>query len=764
MDQTSTSPVGKKASDLGYVEETPTASSQTQRAQPPAPRIDASEFVQNAAGKRASDLGYKDVPIVSPGVDIAKSIVSGAQNIPIGAIGLPGTILGFAEAGRQKAIEKAEELGTRAYSYLRGESGTAEGDRRLEEMRARQKTGREIIERGPRLPTAYDIAEKIEPVAQAIGVPGPLYEPQTKAGKYGKTMIEFAGPGLLGKQKAVMTAVGALSGAASETAGQATEALGFSPEVQTAARVISGLATGVYAPRMLETGRNILAPTAKAERQIATQIASARAGGKAPSDADIQTALSELRQRAASGTATPGEQLVAYDLLGKRGAGVVERGAGTEGGANAARMIDEFIKERQAATTQRLTSAFDSIYGGKIQSDVARATMQRGIDIDNPALFTRAKSAPAAQNVQSSVTDAVKADPLAAPAINAAARTMRGAAPDNLTFWHEVKTNLDYMVDQAYKNNDTLLGKQLQAVRDSLRSDLKAKVPEYGQALDSASGFFKGKNAIDSGVNFAGKNYTMPELQDARRAYNNYGPAQKRQFEEAYLYQLRENAKTSTGPSVVSNLQGEYEKMAALFGRQKADRLYSVATAEDVINLKNAIDFTRPAGLPGMFSGMGKQSLGPTAGFGGISYFLMNPTVANLGTALVLGGTAARRLALNAEERAVVGQINKVLASNNPQQIERLSKMAAQNPNINSVLDKYKELMIRMLQVTPSASRTMESRQERKSGGRVMSAQHMLAAAERAKKDISGKTKVLLNSSDDHVAKALEIAKQNLEG
>lgn len=57
-----------------------------------------------------------------------------------------------------------------------------------------------------------------------------------------------------------------------------------------------------------------------------------------------------------------------------------------------------------------------------------------------------------------------------------------------------------------------------------------------------------------------------------------------------------------------------------------------------------------------------------------------------------------------------------------------------------------------------------ENRPQRKSGGRVMTAGHMLAAAERAKKDISGKTKVLLNSSDDHVAKALEIAKQNLEG
>jgi len=56
------------------------------------------------------------------------------------------------------------------------------------------------------------------------------------------------------------------------------------------------------------------------------------------------------------------------------------------------------------------------------------------------------------------------------------------------------------------------------------------------------------------------------------------------------------------------------------------------------------------------------------------------------------------------------------------------------------------------------------TRKPRKAGGRVMSSQAILAAAERAKKEISGATKALLNSSDEHVAKALEIAKQNLEG
>jgi hypothetical protein len=57
-------------------------------------------------------------------------------------------------------------------------------------------------------------------------------------------------------------------------------------------------------------------------------------------------------------------------------------------------------------------------------------------------------------------------------------------------------------------------------------------------------------------------------------------------------------------------------------------------------------------------------------------------------------------------------------------------------------------------------------RQGRKKGGRVtaMNGQQLIAALEKAKREVNNQTKVLLNSSDETVAQALEIANRNIEG
>jgi len=46
----------------------------------------------------------------------------------------------------------------------------------------------------------------------------------------------------------------------------------------------------------------------------------------------------------------------------------------------------------------------------------------------------------------------------------------------------------------------------------------------------------------------------------------------------------------------------------------------------------------------------------------------------------------------------------------------------------------------------------------------AMSGQQLIAALEKAKREVNNQTKVLLNSSDETVARALEIANRNIEG
>jgi len=57
-----------------------------------------------------------------------------------------------------------------------------------------------------------------------------------------------------------------------------------------------------------------------------------------------------------------------------------------------------------------------------------------------------------------------------------------------------------------------------------------------------------------------------------------------------------------------------------------------------------------------------------------------------------------------------------------------------------------------------------DARTGRKSGGRVMTSDKLVAAVERAKKNINNSTQNLLRTPDTHVAQALEIANRNLEG
>lgn len=59
---------------------------------------------------------------------------------------------------------------------------------------------------------------------------------------------------------------------------------------------------------------------------------------------------------------------------------------------------------------------------------------------------------------------------------------------------------------------------------------------------------------------------------------------------------------------------------------------------------------------------------------------------------------------------------------------------------------------------------SVDARTGRKSGGRVMTSDKLVAAVERAKKNINNSTQNLLRTPDTHVAQALEIANRNLEG
>jgi hypothetical protein len=761
--QNTGSPIGKTYDELGI----PDPQSQASSRRP----ASVSPSIESPIGKTYEELGVKEHEPVSPGWDLAKSIGSGLQSAAIGTVTAPIDIPSFLGKAADYPFEKAREGVVHGYNWIRGESDKPEGEARLENLRKSREFQEQLREQG-RIKLGYqDVAGAIEPYAkQTIGV-GPLYEPETQPGKFTKTITEFAAPGLVGKagaaEKAVRTVANVVGGAGSEAAGQMTEAAGLSPTAQAAARILAGLGFTHYGQRIGTSTKNFIAPTEKGEQIIAENISEARRRGVAPSDVQVQEALK-------SPSGSSGE-MAAYDLLGKKGKDLVEQGVSSPGGKQAAQAIDDMLAKRQAAAVPRINNAIDQLYGGTVDAQTTLKRMNAGIAVDNPILFKQAMSAPQAQNVRTNVIDAIEAQPLAQQAINDAAKAFNLpkptakqslATPDNLPFWHEVKTNLDDQVNKAFSSGDNTLGRNLQKIRDNLRSDLKKTVPDYGNALDISSQYFQGKNAVEAGYNF-GKSYNPGiDLQDKIKAFKKYGVAQQRQFEEGHMLALKEKAINGTkgsGP-IWSNIDAEKAKIAAMYGPQKAARLSAIANAEDAFNLKNMIDLHPVTGTPDRF-GQAIQFAKAPVGFAALSQMLITPTATALGSGMLVGAEVLKKLALTAEERRVSAEVNRLLSARNPATIARLSQMAEKNPAVNSLMGKYNSLMTEMLtanvQLRPSVEETLD-RPARKSGGRV--SDKLVAAVDRAKKNINNSTQSLLRTPDTHVAQALEIANRNLEG
>lgn len=153
------------------------------------------------------------IPEVNTLADVAKSGGVGVARGALGMVGLPGT------------IEQLGRMGINAAGSALG----AEGN---------------VVSPETALPTGSDLQKRVE------GVTGKFYEPQTTAGKYARTVGEFA-PGALFPGSAVQRVLGNVVGPAlaSETAGQMTEGTAAEPWAR-----VGGALVGAGLPGMISRG------------------------------------------------------------------------------------------------------------------------------------------------------------------------------------------------------------------------------------------------------------------------------------------------------------------------------------------------------------------------------------------------------------------------------------------------------------------------------------------------------------------------------
>jgi hypothetical protein len=97
-------------------------------------------------------------------------------------------------------------------------------------------------------------------------------------------------------------------------------------------------------------------------------------------------------------------------------------------------------------------------------------------------------------------------------------------------------------------------------------------------------------------------------------------------------------------------------------------------------------------------------------------------------------------------------------AAKRPPPIRDFQKSSLGQPNITAAMPTESEPMYS----EPPPLTIPVGRTARKSGGRVITGEQMVAMAERAKRELGNETKQILGADDNHVAKALEVANSQL--
>lgn len=548
-------------------------------------------------------------------------------------------------------------------------------------------------------------------------------------------------------------------------------------------------------------------------------------------------AASVLEQRGKGGTLTP-EQ---YTMLRDAGYPVMPidvRGAPAAAAAAGSRS-EEGLRDLNEALRNRAATA-----DAAAQSHLLDMSRSRGVGTLDVATLTAAADAakqnalsgpyraaynlPHAQNLP--IPDWILQSPIGKQAIKEASeglgyRTSTGNFTDtgpfvrnsqtgnlelpaggtiNLEFLDRVKRSLNDQYKALKGANAGNLADDLNEAIKPFVADLRARVPEYGQVLDTAGTYLRGNNAFHDGFEFynlmkgaqGNKTSSAANARDySQQLYlfaNKYTPEERALFQEGILSRAYQNPTEMS--RYISNLRPQQlDGLRTIMGRD-FDPFYNSMIAHNTSMAMQNI-----AAKSGMLDkpfartviGQGLSTAANVAAFGSF-----NPAGLVL-NALTQGGVMYmnRRSARQAEELLSM--------ASDPNRVPDMLKLISENPSYRTILMRLQPYLTRMASGGTEAAETPDvvetageivrnapgeiarmgrsvsealqpiqrapqrfagGRVGRASGGRLVRNDHaaraaaLIRAAEAAKKAHNKTTEDILEQPDEAVAKALSIA------
>ena len=704
-----------------------------------------------------ADLGMLSArPDLRPTYDVPKSALSAVERLPIGMVNAPADLLNFVSKAIENGIAATEVGAVKLYNAARGDTDTPEGKARIDLVNKAVEMARSTNEK-TRPKSTQEWAQAIEPYAQQVLPVGPAYQSKTSPGQFTQTAIDVMGPGMFGKGKLAekfIRGAGSLVGV--EASDKAADMIGLTdPTTRTALGILGAIAGGVGGEAAIQGTRvvgKILDPSEAANIRIAQAIKLARDNDRAPTDQEIQDASAAQKP------------MTVYDVTGGQDQQLIAPNV-TGPAREAARKINDFITQRGEQAADRVNSNLNKILGKDIDAGQTKENISAQQKVDNDINYKKALNDPMAGDVESPFVQSVIGNPLAEDAIKKATKEL-GGYNNNLKYWDQVKQNLDDSVNEAYKKGQNNFAERLKDLRDGLRDDLVSQNPEYGVALNGASSFFKAKNALQAGYNYA-LNFNTFDAAGARKALANYDAGNFGLFQEGFVSALQDKAKGGVDKLLTGiDKTASVGKLNDVFPSENGTQARQIQTMVDLENMTrdvqrielgaNLADSAKPglgrylvgiaSATPGVFAGLTTSSTAVGAGVG-LSGWLVNK---------------AAQGTISLAQKRVATQVAETLASGDKNKILELSKLAETTPAVKSTIEKLEPFLNQtLLTMTGVNAANANPRQQRASGGSVIdkAADKLVSESMRNQKLLAHHTEQMLSMPDDAIVQALHVAR-----
>lgn len=352
----------------------------------------------------------------------------------------------------------------------------------------------------------------------------------------------------------------------------------------------------------------------------------------------------------------------------------------------------------------------------------------------------------------------------------------------NMNYWQEVKEQLDGMHSAAQRSGDNKLSSTIDTLRGELKNRVGQVVPEYTGALSAARDSYLMQDATRAGYTFA-KSPDQFKVSDIRRVAASYTtPEQKALFQQGVGSYLNDIAKTPNGVQTLAKKFSSdkifQDRMRTALGNDSYHAMRGKILSEELFGNADAMRVASGATrsiLP-RSGGIGTVGL-----LGGVTADVLaaNPQIVNtLGSGAATGLAAATAAAVGSkifsiEQQRIAQRLIPMLASTDPAEVAKASQILEKNWRAQSTITRLSEWMKNKAGATlgtaikvgssPTARVIQTDREQRASGGKVGHAHlvsRLMKLAEHAKKSSNKATEPLLNASDDHVVKALDVAQR----